>query len=315
MTLGSFANQLVGAILTIIIGFTTFVIYQQYRSKEDKSKLYLNLIRLQRELGKNNSKVEYWLNKRDELKHLKKRFEISEKLNAQLVSLFQVVNGLSIYSIYHQDEYGDIDIEYRSTPDEAIYELEMEYNHGDGDQDTYYQLMDLKKMHIENELKQIIRICDTLMLQPNYMYKEGVVFLSNLVKNYLALEKDKRRGKNLQVLCCNMLENSNVWVNALEEFRELKRINDEIKKKPAIQIKVIEWEKNDFNLLVAYNVHTYLKIEEYIGKLNGYTIIFDQDDSMKDYELLDKGLTLLIDSQIETIGKSLKRTNWLYRGV
>jgi hypothetical protein len=270
---------------------------------------------LKKELVNNNTKVQLVLDKRDELKDKKKKFEISGKLNTQLISLFNLVLDLQIYSIYHQDQYGDIDIEYRSTPDEAIYELEMEYNHNNEDEYIYHQLMNLKDKHIENDLKQIIKLCDGLMLQPNYVYKEALVVLSSFIKTYLALEKEKRNGVNLQTLCCNILENSNIWVNALEEFKEIKRINDEVKKKTCIQIIITEWEKNDFNLLVAYNVHTYLNIEEYIEKLNGYTILFDHEDTIKDYDQLFINLIKIIDSQIESIGKSVKRINWLYRGI
>ncbi len=87
--------ELIRIIMTAIFGFITFKIYQMYRNKKDNSNLYIQMIKLERELINNKDNLEKVIDGHTEYNSLKGKFIYKE--NNLLFKLYSQVNSLNSY--------------------------------------------------------------------------------------------------------------------------------------------------------------------------------------------------------------------------
>ena len=120
--------EFIKALITAIFGFITFKIYQLYRNKKDNINLYIQMIKLERELIKNKEKLKKVIDQHKEYNSLKILFNYEERNS--LLNLYSQVNSLNSYIyeniIFENGEPADVRYDYLEVQYETIRHLEEE---------------------------------------------------------------------------------------------------------------------------------------------------------------------------------------------
>ena len=318
--------ELVKISFTALIGFITFKIYQMYRNKKDNSKIYIQMIKLEREITKNLQLLDTIIDDHSRYHLLDSLFK-SEKAEG-LYRLYELVNSINNY--VHQDivyEYGEpVDAEYvySERPYEIIEHLNYEKSEVESEGENYPGQLEAINSEIERyekmsiyillvEIEDLIKDIDVV----NHEMRNAIVYLCEKVTAYNSNDM-KYKKKTLDEFCSQLLDGNNAFAESLVDFKEYKNLSRKLQKekshkKIANQIEFKVWHTEDMDLLGVYSTDDYLKLEEFYYK---YSIVEIGDWQLDRAEELKTEIQFIYDDKVNEIKnklkKTLKKTNWLF---
>lgn len=313
--------ELIKIAFTALVGFITFKIYQMYRNKKDNSKLYIQMIKLKREIIMNRDILGEIINNHEIYHSLEILFK-GENSDG-LYDLYKLVASLNNYSrqdsIYENGEFVDIKYVYTEKPYEAIECLEYERNQVESEGEEYQ--CQLKAINAEIEKYENESIFD-LLIEIEKRIKlidieghelcDSVGYLSTEIQKFNSKDLANRR-KNLDEFCSKLLEGNNSFSDSLTQFNNYKELSRSLfKSKVYKKIEFEIWQQQDMDLLGVYSADDYLILEEYYHKNRNIEI--DNGDLEK-ANVLYKEMKIIYD-RIERINnvlkKTLNKTNWIF---
>lgn len=318
--------ELVKVAFTALIGFVTFKIYQMYRNKKDNSKLYIQMIKLEREITNNLQLLDAIIDNHSRYHLLDSLFK-SEK-GEGLYRLYELVNSINNY--VYQDiiyEYGEpvgAEYVYSERPYEIIEHLNYEKNEVESEGENYpgqledinseiekYEEMSIYKLFVE--IEDLIKNIDV----ENHEMRNAIVYLCEKVTEYNSNDINYKK-KTLDQFCSQLLDGNNAFSESLAYFKEYKNLSRKINKEKSHkkiqnQIEFKVWHTQDMDLLGVYSTDDYLKLEEFYHK---YSIVEIGDWQLDKAEELKKEVQSIYDERVNGIKnklkKTLRKTNWLF---
>lgn len=301
--LNSLYLEIFKAICTFLFGFISFKIFQRYKNKKDNNKLYIKIIKLEKEIEKNKLILEEIINQYIEEELLEKQFYINGAFNKELYTLYKKINSLNNY-VYQEVEYDmgepvDCKYIYVEKPYEIIQQLECAISSYDSEYYDYCvddlegQLEYYKKQNIYDELENIENYISQILIN-DFILKEALEFLYAKLKKYDSLSKEDK-SKYLDSFCTMILDKEN-------------------KSKVELEFKL--WGELDIELLAVYNAESYLQIEELYIELNGLSI--NKNDRAiveKAYNIISSKLEPIIVKHRKQLKRTLSKTNRLFSGI
>ncbi len=318
--------ELVKVAFTALIGFVTFKIYQMYRNKKDNSKLYIQIIKLEREITKNLQLLDSIIDDHSRYHLLDSLFK-SEKAEG-LYRLYKLVNSINNYVyqdiIYEYGEPVDVEYVYSERPYEIIQHLNYEKNEVELEGENYlgqleainseiqkYENMSIYKLLVE--IEELIKNIDV----ESHEMRKAIAYLREKVIAYNSNDiKDKK--KTLDQFCSQLLDENNAFSESLAYFKEYENLSRKIHKEKSHkkiqnQIEFKAWHTQDMDLLGVYSTDDYLKLEEFYHK---YSIVEIGDWQLDKAEELKKEVQSIYDERVNEIKnklkKTLRKTNWLF---
>lgn len=318
--------ELVKVAFTGLIGFITFKIYQMYRNKKDNSKLYIQMIKLEREITKNLQLLDAIIDDHSRYHLLDSIFK-SEKAEG-LYRLYELVNSINNYVyqdiIYEYGEPVDAEYVYSERPYEIIEHLNYEKSELESEGENYPgQLEDInseiekyEKMSIYKLLVEIERLIKNINVE-NHEMRKAIVYLCEKVTAYNSNDI-KYKKKTLDQFCSQLLDGNNEFTESLVNFKEYENLSRKIHKEKSHkkipnQIEFKVWHTQDMDLLGVYSTDDYLKLEEFYHK---YNIVEIGDWQLDRAEELKTEIQSIYDDRVNEIKnklkKTLRKTNWLF---
>lgn len=318
--------ELVKIAFTALIGFVTFKIYQMYRNKKDNSKLYIQMIKLEREITKNLQLLDAIIDDHSRYHLLDSLFK-SEKAKG-LYRLYELVNSINNYGsqdiIYEYGEPVGAEYFYSERPYEIIEHLNYEKNEVESEGENYAgQLEDInseieryEKMSIYKLLVEIEDLIKNIDVE-NLEMRNAIVYLCEKVTAYNSNDINYKK-KTLDQFCSQLLDGNNVFAESLADFKKYENLSRKIHKEKSHkkiqnQIEFKVWHTQDMDLLGVYSTDAYLKLEEFYHK---YSIVEIGDWQLDRAEKLKKEIQSIYDDRINEIKnklqKTLRKTNWLF---
>lgn len=281
--LNSLYLEVFKAICTFLFGFISFKIFQRYKNKKDNNKLYIKIIRLEKEIEKNKLVLEEIINQYIEEELLEKQFYINGSFNNELYILYNKINGLNSY-VYQEFEYYNGEqvackYIYNEKPYEIIRELENAISGYDSKYDNYCvndlqeELEYYKKQNIYSEFNDIENYISQILIN-EFILKEALEFLYKKLKKYNSLNKEDK-SKYLHSFCTSILDKENKFTDTLNKYKTLekiKRMTTNKKNKYKVELEFKLWGELDIELLAVYDAESYLEIEELYTELSGLSI-------------------------------------------
>lgn len=320
--------ELMKAATTFIFGYISFKLFQRYKNKKDNNKLYIKIIKLEKELNQNKDNVEKILNEYIEKEILEEQFYINGIYSDELYKLYYDITQLeSAYYIQEEVcENGDpVDVEYvySARPYQIINDIQNGIDFiKNNDYCDYDDINSLKKQLAYYENKNIynefLEIENRLynFLHQDFKLHDPIKFLHSKVKKFNDLSKEKK-SKYLNKFCVLILEEENHFTVSLENFKKLtEKLDNNTNKKSKLKFNFNLWETIDIDLLAVYSAETYLILEELYLKLNNLEININNEDSVKEaYNFLVNELEPIIIRERDKLKKTLSKTNRLFNGV
>lgn len=318
--------ELVKIAFTALIGFVTFKIYQMYRNKKDNSKLYFQMIKLEREIINNLQLLDTIIDDHSRY-HLLDSLFSNEKAEG-LYRLYELVNSINNYvylnKIYEYGEPVDAEYVYSESPYEIIDHLNYKKSEVESEGENYTgQLEDInseieeyEKMSIYKLLVEIEDLIKDIDVE-NHEMRNAIVYLCEKVTAYNSNDI-KYKKKTLDEFCSQLLDGNNAFAESLVDFKEYKNLSRKLQKekshkKIVNQIEFKVWHTQDMDLLGVYSTDDYLKLEEFYYK---YNIVEIGDWQLDRAEELKTEIQSIYDDKVNEIKnklqKTLRKTNWLF---
>ncbi|NFK79432.1 hypothetical protein FDA95_12650 [Clostridium botulinum] len=322
--------ELMKAAITFIFGYISFKLFQRYKNKKDNNKLYIKIIKLEKELNQNKDNVEKILNEYIEKEILEEQFYINREYSEELYKLYCDITQLELTyyveePVYEMGEQVGVEYVYSDRPYQIIDNIQYGISSIENDNDCDYdeiksleeQLSYYENKNIYDEFAELEnRLCN--FLHQNSKLHESIKFLYSKVKKYNELSKQEK-SKYLNKFCILIFEKENQFTVSLENFKILKKLTDKLdntNKKSKLKLNFNLWETIDIDLLAVYSAETYLILEELYLKLNNLEIIINNGESVKEaYNILINKLEPIIVKERDKLKKTLLRTNRLFSGI
>lgn len=323
-------SELLRAAIAAIFGYATFVIYQRYKNKKDNNLLYIQIIKLEKEMLNNIKKLKNVKGKHDELESLKNQF--SSPPGEELRKFYSKVDSLSSYYYFEpvRDQRGNqigLEATYCDVPYEEMGNLSSYISHLES-QDYYdsdlveslkTDLEDMKKKSIYKDLKELEAYSE--ILQPNDSFKEPLEKFFEMVRDFNALEIHERK-KNLESFCSSILDDENCFTKTLKEYRRLTALRRELKKSKIvnptdlIEIEFELWKDLDTDLLAVYDLKTYLAMSDYYAEQEKLAIPISEKSAIQSvFVEIENNLKPLLTNTKTKLKKTLDKTNWLFKDI
>lgn len=323
----SIYTEIIKAIITFLFGYISFKIFERYRSKKDNNRLFIQLIKLEREVKENKKKIEDAIDEYIELELLLEEFKINNKFNESLYKLYSKINNLKIYTRieYDFDENGEI-IDFKEIYTEKAYEMINEMS-------RYIDSYDINDYDVDNDIDSLIKeleyyeqnniyteIDDIYMEiekfnNDNCKMKEALSFLKLKIEKYNSLsEADKKRYLNL--FCKTILEKDNEFTQSLKIYQRIQCLENRFKNNIKIKLDFKLWDEQDSNLLVIYNAELYLELDDAYNNFKNFEISVSNYKELEDTkEIIEKKLENNIKKHKNIIRKILIKNNRLFKGL
>lgn len=323
-------TELIKVVLTALIGFFTFKIYQGYKNKKENNLLLVLLVKLRRELEENKNILNEVVSNSKRLNELEKKFLLNE--NSELYEIYKTVYSFNNYYyeniIYDFGEPVDIEYFYCDSPAYEINLIEQNIAHIRNEGDYEDQVEALEKEVKMLKSKSLIRELENLEEKLNsyvkpQSHKKSLEFLQEKLNTFNNQSLDVRK-KSLNEFCKGLLDTENVLTVQIGELRELRKL-DLLLKKPNritnktkwLDINFVIWKDSDAKeLLIQYDVNAYMKLDElYIEAL---------ETKIRPWEVevcneANKGMIKEIEAELDKINKKLlkviKRTEVVFKDI
>lgn len=319
--------EVVKASVTFLFGYISFTIYQRYKNKSDNNKLYIQFLKLEKEMINNKNLIDSNLNKYKELEELNKKFYINNKLDDSLLDLYRCASNLRIYREEHNDYYdeGRIDVVYSETPADKISDIEGELNYLEEDYQSNYMKIEeykakISKLKLKNIFDDLIELesKSKCFLTKNFQLKQEVNFLYMKLVKFNKLNIQEKRIY-LSQFCELILESKNDFVNSLRTYNDLVllKLELDIYKEPyKLDINFSSWQRIDIDLLAVYDAELYLQLEELYVKLSDFKIYINRKETLeKAKKIVVEELEPVINANKNHLKKVLLKTNKLFKSI
>lgn len=297
--------EVVKLVLTFGFGILSFRIFERYKNKKENNKLYISLLKIEKELLKNKEIIDELINYHISIDVLLEYFNIDKKFNVSLYNLYKDILNLSNYRWvdYERDENGNkIDrIEYY---DDKPYEVieQIEYDLAQCEDSSYIEVLEKQLKYYENhdiytEFERIYKEIEMLIQSESEM-KKGLIFLKGKLEIYNKL-LPKQKKNYLQKFCELIFEENNDFTESLNIYREIEKRKFSLNSKNA-KLNFDEWNSIDVNILALYDAESYINIEDIYKEISNFKI------DIKDIKSLEK-LNSIIDKLLKEILKHENR--------
>lgn len=318
--------ELVKVAFTALIGFVTFKIYQMYRNKKDNSKLYIQMIKLEREIAKNLQLIEAIIDDHSRYQLLNSIFRGDK--SEGLYDLFELVDSLNLYVyqniIYEYGEPVDAEYVYAEYPYEIIQQLNFERSQVEAEGENYPGHLDDIDAAIEKHeeksiftlLVEIEKAIECINID-NHEMRSSIEYLREKLNKYNSNDS-VYKNKTLDKFCSQLINRNNIFSESLNLFKDYENLSRKIHKEKfykdvpsKIEFKV--WQNQDMDLLGIYSSEDYLILEEFYHKNN---IIEIGNWELERAEELSKEMQTLYEERIlrirDMLKKTLNKTNWIF---
>ncbi|OWZ83368.1 hypothetical protein [Natranaerobius trueperi] len=320
------AIELFKIIVTALFGFISFKIFQMYRNKKDNSRLYIQIIELEREIVKNQELLRKIIDYHSKYYLLDSLFR-GENTEG-LYELYGLVNSLKLY--VNQDiVYGkgepDVEVAYTEKPLEIIRHLNCERNQIEADGEQYRSHLESIDADIERyECKSIYNLlldienrAKALDMKDHELH-DPIEYLIVNIEKFNSLKGTQKR-KNLDEFCSHLIDKSNIFLDSLKLFNDYEDVsrmihNDNEKAYEKFEFKV--WQQQDLILLGVYSTEDYLALEEYYHKNRIIEISnWEIEKAEKMYREMQYIYEIRILKIKDMLKKTLDKTNWIFGNI
>lgn len=322
--------EIIKAAVTFLFGYFSFNVYQRYKNKKDNNKLYVQFLKLEKEMKANIDLICKYLDEYIMIEVLSKQFNINGNQSNELLQLYKYVNQISIYEnqspIYDENgEVEDIEIIYCEKPyriiadyENDIYLIEEDY-HG-----NFEELSGLRNSLEFYETKNIFEDLIDLenkannLLQNKFELSDEIKFLHQKLSKFNKLSK-VQKNKYLTKFCELILTKENQFTNSLSNYNtmiNLKSKLDSTKSALELDVKFNMWKEIEGELLAVYNAELYLDLEEVYTLINNSKIYINRKDTLEiARNLIVEKLGPLITKNKEHLKRILIKTNKLFKHI
>lgn len=309
------------ALVTFGFGYLSFKIFQRFKNKKETNKLYISLIKLEKELLKNKNIVQAVINEYISLEILLDMFNIDKKYSQKLDKLYKDISYLSSYTYmdFERDGNGEIVdcIEiYADKPYTLIEEISGAIAYCEDDYDIENmekQLEYYKNQDIYTDFSRIYNEINEL-LEKEFPCKEALVFLKKKLEKYNSLKLQEKK-MYLQKFCKIILEDKNIFTDSLEMYRDIQSKRIKLNSNEKIKLSFGLWDTIDVDILALYDAEAYIEIEDIYEKLNSLNININDRKSLEEAcILIDKSLDH-VNIHKKNIKKILTKNNRYFKYV
>jgi len=275
------ALELIKAFITAILGFITFKIYQRYRNKKENSLLYVQVIKLKRELDRNINLLNSIIKEYTDYEGLAKVFKISQCI--EIDNFYKVILSLGRFKVdepcYEQGEIVDMNYSYSVKQYDVLNDLSnaisMIGSYGEEYEgqidDLEYQLKELGNENIFVELKKIETQLESLVLL-DFEYNSALIFCLNEIIKFNSLSNEQKNSI-LGSFCSLLFEGENIFTNSLKLYKKLEKMKNELgfsgvnkNNVPIISLNFAYWKCNELELLAVYRPQKYLTLDDFYNQ-------------------------------------------------
>lgn len=321
------AIELVRVIFTALAGYITFRVYQRYRNKKDNTRLYIVLIKLERELEDNMKVLKAIIDMHSDYDLLKEAY--LGEIGAKRLSLYRKIDSLGWYT------YEDLVIEReRVLSAEHVYavrpymmikgltqvkdQIQCDGESFEGQLDEIdAQLRACNECSIYDVLGEIEELARDL-LSYDLEANGALEYLCQEISAFNLLKQD-RKDRRLHEFCVGLVDKENVFSKTLSSFRRFEELDrrvtrpENLKQAAGSTLTFKLWRSLDVDLLGVYDPDYYLELDEYYCDSSSISIgDWERDRAIT---LRNRMNDLLHNRLIRTrvaLGKTLSKTNWLF---
>lgn len=296
--------EIIKIVLTFGFGILSFKTFERYKNKKDNNKLYISLIKLEKELLKNKEMVDELRNYHISVEVSLELFNIDKKSNECLQKLYKDLLDLSTYKEFEEelDKNGvivDIVEYYADKPYQYIEQIERYLTYCD---DCEIESLEKSLEYYDNhdiytEFERIYKEIE-ILIQSEFKMKKGLIFLKDKLGKYNKLSL-KQREYYLQKFCEKIFEEKNEFTESLDVYKEIEKYKRSLNS-VKVNLNFDVWNTIDVNILALYDAESYIEIDEMYKELNDFNI------NKNDIESLEK-LNLVINKLLEAILKNETR--------
>lgn len=281
--------ELIKGGFTFLLGLISFKIFEGYRNRKDNNKLYIQIIKLEKELNENKSKIEDILNEYKEMEKLEEKFYIDGVYSDELYKLYNDILQISYDYIrdgYYNDNEPIWDKYYCEVPYRRIEEITYEIMNLEAmDNHDIERIRDLKELLEVYENRNIydgfidIQQRVAVFWGKEFNFKKPIRFLNNVLNKFNLLIQEEKNRK-LQSFCAMLFEGENSFADSLRDFKrlkQLKRKQSPKNKNSRLDIDFNIFDIDDMDLLVFYNAEVYLELHELYSKLSQTEVHINQE--------------------------------------
>lgn len=321
--------ELFKIIFTALFGFITFRAYQMYRNKNDNSKLYIQMIKLEREMLENQKLLRGIIDSHSEYYLLDRVFRGDS--GEDIYNIYSLISSLNSYvrqdNIYEEGNPVGIDYSYTEIPYVLIEELEYEKNETEVHGERYPGHLENINIEIDKcRSKSIFKVLIEIEKHTkdiNIISREisaPIEFLK-IKLNEFNTKEDLKKRKILHEFCSQLLDENNIFSDSLEMFKNYENIarrihKEKFYKKSFNNIEFKAWKQEEMDLLGVYSSEDYLELEEYYNTNKKIEI---GSWELERAEKLYKEMSDVYDDRIIKIKnlliKTLKKTNWIFGNI
>lgn len=322
--------EVVKASVTFLFGYISFNIYQKYKNKKDNNKLYIQFLKLEKEMNNNQIILDECLNEYIALEVLNKQFFIDNRFDNELFQLYSTVSNLHMYSEEHivYNSYGepeDMETSYEIVPYELINDIGAQLSYLKEDLSYNYQEVDeyearlakLEKKNIYVDLVEIESKAEKF-IDKEFELRDSIRFLHTKLNKFNKLE-DKIKNKYLTKFCKLILEDENEFTNSLRNYNKLSSLMSKLNsndKASEANIKFQSWREIEIDLLAVYDAELYLSLEELYLELNEIKVYVNRKDTLSEAQsIIINKLEPIINSNKKRLKDILIRTNKLFKSI
>lgn len=307
------------AAVTLLFGYTSFKIYQRYKNKKDNNLVYIQFLKLEKELKLNTQVLSFNLIEHKDLVSLEIKFT-SGIPGLDLLHLYSSINQLYIY----REQHGE-DFRYTITPQQLIYEIESELAYL---QEDYHlnieQIEDYKdRINYYNNKNIFVDLSELeSMINPfvnmEFELKEPIKFLyDNLVAFNSRPDSEKINIQNR--FCEYLLESENTFKSSIHDFDRFISLKTKLNKngKPVkSNVQFSAWDRIDVDLLAAYDAELFIALEEVYERLKGLDILVNNKDSLVEAnKIVAYELFPMLNQSSKHLRGILVKTNKLFKSI
>lgn len=315
-------TKLFEAIITVIIGFITFKIYESYKNRHEYIELFITLKQFEDNIEK---RIDYFENLVKEIMRLREYQNIFEASYNNLYCVKDIISDLeNIRNLYlwrgeiqiGEDEYDSIE-EYRSTPDSLIeyYQYQLA---ADIELVGYYACSETVRELEELEARSIYKDLEDIQVKYTDYYDNDCRVMNALkriivnINRFNKLEQDKK-NINLNRFCESIFDNNDEYTAIIKQRECYEMLEKKFTSETDEYIKFdIQFEVDDYKFLVISDYNTYDKINSLMNELSNKIVHPCSLNELQDIiKFLRNDVLNCIKGAVKKSQRKIKRFKWM----
>lgn len=309
----------VGGIVTGAVGIITFKIYERYRNRKDNNLLYIEVIKLKREITRNLNEVQDDITKYNRMLELKEVLRDDYQIIKRISTLQEYMEEVPIFET--NGEQVGLDYEYSIRKyahcNEIRSEISLRRNKGESERYIAKLEEDLKVEEEKTLPEELISLYAEL---EHYESSESLAdsfdYIKDMSAKYNAYE-DKEKSSRIIEFCNELLGKGSKCRLLIDKFKEHNNLDRQYSRgNKRRKIKFEEWFNLNIDLLAVYDSAAFLKCDDAYNdnKMMSYHL-----DDIKDitwaFNIINEEVyppVLELESKLNTI---LKKTNQQFKDI